>query len=634
MILKELLILHLLNSKILSHIELIAALFSGILVLIAWSISRDGDTALSISIYLAAFIIGGFAKAKEGIEKTIQDKQLNVELLMIIAAIGSSVIGYWTEGAILIFIFALSGALETYTMNKSTKEIAALVNMQPDEAWKLDDAATPQLVSVDTLQIGDQILIKPGERIPADAKVLEGTSAIDESAISGEPIPVFKQADDMIFSGTVNGSGVLTAVVQKENADSLFQKIITLVQAAQNEKSPSQQFIERFEGRYVKVVLFTVALMLFLPHYLLGWDWSTTFYRAMVLLVVASPCAVVASIMPATLASISNGARNGILFKGGSHLESLNQLTAIAFDKTGTLTQGKPVVTNFIVRDGVDEEQVLHILSSIEEKSNHPLAVSIAQFAKTKGVTTTLPVEVQDVAGFGMEGIFEGIMYKIGKPDFVGKEEAEAFHDGISPSLADEGKTVTYIRDNEGILALVALKDQVREEAKQTIAELKRLGITTIMLTGDNQRTAETIAKEAGIDRFVAECLPETKVQKLKELKLEFPFVGMVGDGINDAPALATATTGFAMGDGTDVALETADVVLMKNELSKISYAIKLSRKMKRIIKQNIVFSLIVMSILIISNFLQLVNLPLGVIGHEGSTILVILNGLRMLRTM
>lgn len=622
------------RNRILPHIELIAALLSGILIVIAWLVGRDQDSPLSITLYLLAFVIGGFAKAKEGLEKTFLERKLNVELLMILAAIGSSIIGYWTEGAILIFIFALSGALETYTMNKSKKEIAALVNMQPDQAWKLDETDTPQLVPVESLRLGDLILVKPGERIPADAQILEGTSSIDESALSGEPIPVFKQTGDAIFSGTVNGSGVMKATVLKENADSLFQKIITLVQAAQEEKSTSQQFIEKFEGGYVKGVLVAVALMLFLPHYIFDWDWQTTFYRAMVLLVVASPCAVVASIMPATLASISNGARNGILFKGGSHLENLSKLKAIAFDKTGTLTQGKPVVTDFISRDGLDRNEILSILASIEEKSNHPLAKAITEYAIKEGANSSLRIDVKDVPGFGMEGTLEGIVYQVGKPDFVGRDEAFSFHNSVASSLAAEGKTVTYIRDSEGILALIALKDQVREEAKLTISALKQIGITTIMLTGDNEKTAEKIAKEAGIDKYVAECLPETKVERLKELKAEYEFVGMIGDGINDAPALATATTGFAMGDGTDVALETADVVLMKNDLTKVAYAIEMSRKMQRIVKQNIIFSLTVIALLILSNFLQIVNLPLGVIGHEGSTILVILNGLRMLRTL
>ena len=417
----------------------------------------------------------------------------------------------------------------------------------------------------------------------------------------------------------------------KTNEDSLFQKIIDLVQTAQDEKSPAQQFIERFEGTYVKVVLIAVAVMMVLPHFLLGWDWNTTFYRAMVLLVVASPCALVASIMPATLAAISNGAKNGILFKGGMHLENISEMKAIALDKTGTLTQGKPVVTDFFVRDDLDRLSTLTILATIESQSNHPLAQAISAFAKTEGITQLPIISIEDRPGFGLRASMDGQEILVGKPEFVNKADAFAFQGGVAAALADEGKTVIFMRDEKGIAAAAALKDTVREEAKEAIKLLQSLGIKTVMLTGDNEKTAKVIAKEAGIDQYIAECLPETKVQHMKELLAEHSFVGMVGDGINDAPALATATTGFAMGEGTDVALETADVILMKNDLSKIAYAVKMSRKMQRIVKQNIFFSLAVITILIVSNFLQVVDLPLGVIGHEGSTILVILNGLRML---
>ncbi|MEK4246843.1 heavy metal translocating P-type ATPase [Psychrobacillus sp. FSL K6-2684] len=618
-------------SKVMPHIELIAALFSGLLILIAWFIGKSGFETVSIVFYVLAFIIGGFAKAKEGIEATIEEKELNVEMLMIFAAIGSSIIGYWTEGAILIFIFAVSGALETYTMNKSRKEISSLMELQPEEAWKLQADGSTIRVSIKDLAVGDNLVVKPGERIPADGIVINGMTSVDEAAISGESIPLSKQPNDTLFAGTVNLSGAITMEMTKTNEDSLFQKIIDLVQTAQDEKSPAQQFIERFEGTYVKVVLIAVAVMMVLPHFLLGWDWNTTFYRAMVLLVVASPCALVASIMPATLAAISNGAKNGILFKGGMHLENISEMKAIALDKTGTLTQGKPVVTDFFVRDDLDRLSTLTILATIESQSNHPLAQAISAFAKTEGITQLPIISIEDRPGFGLRASMDGQEILVGKPEFVNKADAFAFQGGVAAALADEGKTVIFMRDEKGIAAAAALKDTVREEAKEAIKLLQSLGIKTVMLTGDNEKTAKVIAKEAGIDQYIAECLPETKVQHMKELLAEHSFVGMVGDGINDAPALATATTGFAMGEGTDVALETADVILMKNDLSKIAYAVKMSRKMQRIVKQNIFFSLAVITILIVSNFLQVVDLPLGVIGHEGSTILVILNGLRML---
>ena len=621
-----------LNEKIIEHAELIAAIISGIIILIAWRLDTVGLHTSAVVAYLTAFIIGGFAKAKEGIEDTLADKRLNVELLMILAAIGSAIIGYWAEGAILIFIFAMSGALETYAMNKSHKEISSLMDMQPEEAWLVRGGFEPMKVAVATLVKGDHLLIKPGERVPADGVIIKGSTSIDEAAISGEPLPVSKGINDEVFAGTVNLNGAITMEMTKSNDETLFQKIIALVQSAQSEKSPSQQFIEKFEGTYVNIVLITVVVMMFLPHYLLGWDWTTTFYRAMVLLVVASPCALVASIMPATLAAISNGAKNGILFKGGLHLEHLSVLNVLAVDKTGTLTQGKPEVTDVLVRDGVAHNEALFTLASIEAQSNHPLAQAITLHARQQGLTDFAHPEIEDVPGWGIKAIVNNHAYTVGKPDFVGKEQAERFADGAAARLASEGKTVIFMSDADGIVAMVALKDTVRKEAQEAVAALKELGVKVVMLTGDNETTARVIAKEAGVDDYVAECLPETKVTHIKKYLAQDKFVGMVGDGINDAPALATATTGIAMGEGTDVALETADVVLMKNDLSKIAYAIKLSRKMQRIVKQNIIFSITVIAALIISNFLQVVDLPLGVIGHEGSTILVILNGLRMLR--
>ncbi|EGA89364.1 cadmium-transporting ATPase [Planococcus donghaensis MPA1U2] len=612
------------------HIELIASILSGILILIAFTLELQQYATLSAVIYILAFGIGGYAKAKYGILKTIEDKQLNVEILMILAAVGSSIIGYWTEGAILIFIFSLSGALETYTMNKSKKEITSLMKIQPETAWLVRDNQTV-LVSLNELNTGDSIVVKPGERVPVDGVLQKGQTAVDESAISGEALPVSKYKADELFAGTVNLSGTITMEMTKPSTETLFQKIIDLVQSAQSEKSPSQQFIERFEGRYVKVVILVFVLMLFLPHYVVGWDWNTTFYRAIVLLVVSSPCALVASIMPATLAAISNGAKNGIIFKGGIHLENLSMVKAIAFDKTGTLTRGKPEVTDFVIREGADPKLAMARIAGIESQSNHPLAKAINDFVVSKGITPVPNLMIRDVPGNGLKATINKEEFLVGKPKFVGESLAESFEDGLLEKLANQGKTVTFVRDGEGILAAMALKDTVRDITKATIDELKKAGIYCIMLTGDNHKTAGVIAKETGVDDYIAECLPADKVDELKKLVKKYEYVAMTGDGINDAPALATATTGIAMGEGTDIALETADVILMKNDLSRIAYAIRLSKKMQRIVKQNIFFSVAVIVLLIISNFFQAITLPLGVIGHEGSTILVILNGLRML---
>lgn len=620
------------NNKLEEHIELIAALFSGLLIFIGWLLASNHMESSSVIVYLAAYIIGGYAKAKEGITESIAQKELNVELLMILAAVGSAIIGYWTEGAMLIFIFAISGALESYTMRKSHKELSSLMELQPEEAtiikygheWK---------VPVSDLLIGDTIIIKPGERVPSDGKIIEGQTYIDEAAITGESIPVHKAVNKEVFAGTVNLRGTITVEITKPNSETLFQKIIQLVQHAQSEKSPSQQFIEQFEGKYVKTVLIMVFLMMFLPHFILGWTWTETFYRAMVLLVVASPCALVASIMPATLSAISNGARNGILFKGGAHIENLAKLKVMAFDKTGTLTKGKPEVIDIITRNDINNEDFLFHVASIEKYSNHPLASSIVKFATQQVMNLSKPEQMQDIAGFGVQGIINNQFWKVGKAEFVGKEEAEHFHNGIATRFENEGKTVVFARDNNGIAGIITLKDTIRDETVTAIQSIKKLGIVPVMLTGDSEKTASVIAAESGIDTYIANCLPETKVEEIKTLNQKYGKIAMIGDGINDAPALATATVGIAMGGGTDVALETADVVLMKNNLTKIANAVKLSQKMNRIIKQNVYFSIAVILLLIASNFLQSLALPLGVIGHEGSTILVILNSLRLLKS-
>ncbi len=616
------------------YIELGFALFSGILIVSGWILAKLDQQAASVFFYILAYVIGGYFKAKEGITDTIHNKTLNVELLMVLAALGSAIIGYWEEGAILIFIFALSGALETYTMSKSRKEISALMSLQPEEAWLIKDGKEVK-VAVEKLQVGDHIFVKPGERIPADGCVIKGRTSVDQAAITGESIPVGKGLNDGVFAGTVNISGSITVEITKPSSETLFQKIITLVQNAESQKSPSQQFIDRFEGTYVKLVLAIVSLMLFLPHYIFGWSWNETFYRAMVLLVVASPCAVVASIMPATLSAISNGARKGILFKGGSHLESLGNLRAIAFDKTGTLTQGKPEVSQYLVKPNLEDEKqkILQIVAAIEKHSNHPLAQAIIRFATTKNQYVPFELDsIEDVSGWGVKAFLNGETWKIGKRAFMDGNIEEVIDEKQRSFLEEQGNTIVYIEKDQQVVAAFALKDIVREESKQAITNLQALGIEPIMLTGDNANTANAIASEVGIIHYIYECLPENKANEIRAIKEKYGLTAMVGDGINDAPALATADIGMAMGEGTDAALETADVVLMKNDLTKISQAIHLSKRMNRIIKQNLVFSISVIILLVMSNFFQSIDLPLGVIGHEGSTILVILNGLRLLK--
>ncbi|WP_049628378.1 heavy metal translocating P-type ATPase [Bacillus sp. JFL15] len=619
------------GKKWLQHAELIAALVSGALILAAWFFTEA--KGLSVTLYILAFVIGGFAKAKEGIEDTLETKALNVELLMIFAAVGSALIGYWAEGAVLIFIFSLSGALETYTMNKSSHDLTSLMKLEPEEATLLKDGQEKRVPAAE-LKIGDMIVIKPGERVAADGIIESGATSLDESALTGESMPAEKTAGDSVFTGTVNGNGSLTVRVTKTNEQSLFRKIIRLVESAQNSVSPAQAFIERFESVYVKGVLLAVALLLFVPHFALGWSWSETFYRAMVFMVVASPCALVASIMPAALSLISNGARNGLLVKGSVFLEQLGSVRMIAFDKTGTVTKGQPEVAAFQAAEHVneDEDEVMQAVYAIEKQSSHPLAKAIAAFAESRGAVPAGHTSIDETSGFGVQADIEGAKWMIGKAGFAGKEDADAFLKTSGNELKDKGCTLVFVKKDDRIAGCFALKDQIRPEAKAVMAELESLGIKTAMLTGDQPETAAAIAKEAGMTTVVADCLPDQKAEEVKKLKETYGTIAMVGDGINDAPALKTADVGIAMGGGTDVALETADLVLMKNDLHKLVKMCRLSRKMNRIIKQNIVFSLSVICLLICANFLQVMELPFGVIGHEGSTILVILNGLRLLK--
>lgn len=611
------------------HGEMVAALVAGVLILIGWGLSIVMSGPVINILFIAAFVIGGFAKAKEGIEETIKDKTLNVELLMFLAAIGAAIIGYWLEGAVLIFIFALSGALETYTMNKSKNELSALMSLQPETARVLRNGKEESILAKD-LEIGDTILVKPGELIPADGVVVKGKTSVNESAITGESMPVGKKEHEEVLASTVNLDGVVHVKVSKTNENTLFQKIITLVQNAQEEKPPAHLFIERLENAYVMVVLIGSGLMMFLPHYLFGWSWNETIYRALVLLVVASPCALVASTMPAVLSAISNGSRQGVLFKGGVHLEGLAKLSAIAFDKTGTLTIGKPEVTNVVARDGWDQDKILQIAVSIEHYSNHPLASAIIRRAKKAEIPLLEAEDIKDVPGWGIEGTVNGVRYQIGKADFVGKEAAKEFL--TTTPLEAIGKTIVFVKKDREIIGALALRDIVRSDAKEAISAINAAGIDTFMLTGDSEETTREIAHEIDVKQYKAECLPDEKLEEIKKLTKKYRWVAMVGDGTNDTPALAMANVGIAMGAGTDAALETADVVIMKNDLRQIPNTIRLSKRMNRIVKQNMVFSVAVIVVLIAANFMQDLSLPLGVIGHEGSTILVIMNGLRLLR--
>ncbi|EOX1307479.1 heavy metal translocating P-type ATPase [Listeria monocytogenes] len=606
---------------------------SGILIVIGCLVGSDVGDFWTAVIFLSAFVIGGFEQAKEGIQATIQTKKLNVELLMILAATGASIIGYWFEGAILIFIFSVSGALETYTTNKSKREITKLMAFQPERAFRLLPNGDLEEVAAKELQLDDMVFVRPGESVPIDGVIVRGSTTLNEAAINGESVPATKTVGADVFGGTVNVSSAITVKVTQTFDNTIFSKIIRLVESAQSEPSKTARFIERFEDAYVKAVLLFVLVMMFLPHFALGWSWNETFYRAMVLLTVASPCALVASVTPATLAAISNGARHGILFKGGVHLENLRGVKAVAFDKTGTLTNGTPELTDRLFAENVDKQQVINVAGAMERQSLHPLAAAITQDLEAEITEKLTEIEVTDVPGWGVQAVYCEAIWQVGKAGFVGNEEARVFSNGAFERLAGEGKTIVYVAKDGVIQAMFALKDTCRPEAIRTIKALQAKGIKTIMVTGDNEQTGAAIQAELGMDYVVSGCLPEKKVDVLKELSVTYGSVAMVGDGINDAPALAHAAVGIAMGEGTDIAMETADVVLMKNDLEKIPYAYNLSERLHWITWQNICFAIAVILVLITANVFQLINLPFGVVGHEGSTILVILNGLRLLRS-
>lgn len=613
------------------HKGLIVTVLSLGFIILAWYSVNYGATEFGVPLYLLAYAIGGYQKAWEGLQTLIKEKDFDVDLLMVAAAIGAASIGYWRDGAILILIFSLSGVLEGYTLERTNDEIKSIMKLRPEEAIVLQGKAEKR-VRVEELKQGDLLLVRPGERIAADGIVREGYSSVNQASITGESIPTDKSPGDEVFAGTMNEQGALVIEMTKPAEATLLAKIIHLVQEAQSERPPSQLFMERFERTYAKIVITGAVLISVLPHFVLGWSWSETIYKAMIFLVVASPCALVSSIMPAVLSGISNGARNGILFKGGAYLENIGNVSVVAFDKTGTLTEGRPKITNVIPYGNYTENELLNIAASLEAWSEHPIAKAILAKAKERNLHLSSTSKLEAVPGFGVHGLVDGQEYRIGKLDFIeGHKFAEKERKAVQ-ELEEQGKTVIFVQVGKELIGVLAVQDTLRPQAKRAIKKLRQMGIKVVMLTGDSSSTAQIMGEQAGVDQVYSELLPDQKVEIIKRLG-DYGKVAMVGDGVNDAPALAVSSVGIAMGaEGTDVALETANVVLMTDDLSKVSYAISLGRRTTRVVKQNIAFAVAVILLLVLSNFLGNINLPLGVIGHEGSTIIVIISGLRLLR--
>jgi len=581
---------------------------------------------------ILAIIIGGFDEAREGLEDSIENKHFNVELLMILSAIGASLIGHYMEGAVLIFIFSLSGNLEEMTLDRSKREIRSLMELQPTEANMLLENGQTKRVHVDDLKIGDRVIVAVGDTIPIDAKIVEGTSSIEEAAITGESLPVEKSHGDQVFGGTLNISHPLTLEVTSDVSETLIHKIVQMVDDAQNFPSKTARFIDNLENKYALGVIVAVALIIIFPILFLNESFQEAFYRGMILLVVASPCALVASVTPATLSAISNGAKRGILVKGGVHFENMMDAKAVAFDKTGTLTRGVPELTDYYFT-GDDQSTIAKAVIAIEQHSSHPLASAITKGLYSEFALKDTPSakQVEEKAGYGVLGNYEGSSYRVGKLEHLTVVDDELV--AMAEKWANEGKSIVYIQKDDRHVGVMGLIDVIREDSKHVIEWLNENGIETIMITGDNDETARNIGEQIGVRRIISEALPDEKSAMIRDLEEEFETVIMVGDGINDAPALANASIGIAMGGGTDIAMEAADVILVQDDMDSVRYAIELSQRLRKIIVQNIIFSLSVIVLLITATFFDKIRLPIGVVGHEGSTILVILNSLRLLRS-
>jgi Cd2+/Zn2+-exporting ATPase len=570
-----------------------------------------------------AFAIGGYHKALEGLQKTIENKALNVEFLMIMAATAAFMTQDYQEGAVLIFIFAISGVLEKYANLKSERALTKLLELTPKTALLLMEGHEVE-VPVAQLKVHDHVLVKAGQYVPADGRVLQGEALINQAPITGEFISLAKGVGDEIFAGSINEDASLIVEVMKDPKASTVQKIIDFVQQAQASQTRSQTLIERFEMWYVYVVI-ALAIAFFAVPYGMGWlDFNAALYRGVIVLVVGSPCAVVASITPAILSTLSFGASRGILIKGGVYLEALSQVTTVVFDKTGTITTGEPQVRALIIEPEFNEANVLKVLVNLERRSTHPLARAIATaYAEVE----RLELDSVEVPGQGMRCKHQQQEWFVGRPRHSTIQRNASYEQAFR-----EGYTLVDIVCDETWVGYVALSDTLREGAHKLIETLNHQGIKTLLLTGDTPMAAQKIASATGIERTVAQCLPEDKVKEIEALKAAGEQVLMIGDGINDAPSLALAQVGAAMGNATDVTLETADLVFVNNRLSNIVQALNVSRRMRRIVRQNLIFSISVIVALLISNIWGVIELPSGVLAHEGSTILVILNSLRLLR--
>ncbi|MGI2238401.1 heavy metal translocating P-type ATPase [Staphylococcus cohnii] len=589
-----------------------------IFIILGFALMRVEGFYSSIAFYIAIFFLGFYA-SKNAVIETIRERSPNVDLLMILAAIGAVIINYESEGALLLLIFAGAEVLENYATSKSTKAISELMSHLPSTASRIGADGEITEIPTEELIQGDIVLVAKGEQIPIDGQADRQVS-VNEAALTGESVPVVKEKDEEVFAGTVNDGNSFRLTVTKTSDDTIFSNIVRMVEEAQQRPSKLSKTIDRIESKYVISVLIGVPVFIAILYFFNNLGFEESFYRGMVMLTVASPCALVASATPATLSAISNGAKNGILFKGGAAMEALSTMDILYSDKTGTLTYG-----DFVVEEYAADEDTLKEVVTIEQHSSHPIAEAIVKKFKTLDLDSVDDSEpVEEIVGSGMK---KGDII-VGKPD--------AFKDYTDPSnYRDQiiaGNTNIFVGESGQITGYFSLADQVRDEAVHAVENFQNSDIEVVLLTGDNETVAEKVAGEVGITDYTASCLPEDKVRFVNESQKKSKIVGMIGDGINDAPALANADIGIAMGSGSSVAMESSDVVIVKNNLQKLFYSFMLSNRLNRIILANIIFSISVIVILVLLNIFGLLNLPTAVLFHEGSTILVILNGLRLLR--
>jgi Zn2+/Cd2+-exporting ATPase len=615
---------------------LILVALAGLFLLIGWV----GETffglsaGIALAFYLLAYVAGGYDIATHAIPGLLRGK-FDTDVLMLAAALGAAILGEWAEGAFLLFLFALGHAGEHYALDRARNAVNALGALMPTTA-RLRRGGQIVEVGVEEVQPGDVVVVRPGDRISVDGIVASGSSSVDQSPITGESVPVRKVQGDEVFAGTINADGALDVTTTRVAQDNTLSRVMRLVAEAQSQQSPTQQFTERFTRYFVPTVLVACLLVFVVPP-LLGWmAWSQSFYRAMLLLVAASPCALAIGTPAAVLAGIAQAARNGVLIKGGVHLENLGALNAMAFDKTGTLTEGRFAVTDVVPIDGVAPDELLRVTAAVEQQSNHPLAQAVVRAAQQQGLALPTASGLDNVPGRGVRSSVAGQPVLIGSLKLFEETAGHVVDDGVT-ALIDRlelnGRSTMAVSQGGRFLGVLGLADQLRPNAAQTMVQLRRLGVQhLVMLTGDNKDVAERIAKEAQLTDVRAELLPEHKLTAIKELQAQYGAIAMTGDGVNDAPALATATVGIAMGGaGTAVALETADVALMGDDIGKLPFAVGLSRASRAIIRQNLGVSLGVIALLLVTSVAGLVQLSWAVVLHEGSTIVVVLNALRLL---